>query len=193
MEDIGGTCGLGPTWGRQQPFGGTPVLGCPDPAQAEARTGTGKAFPLSLSACRKPWAGVGCVPGGPEGALSPFMWLWDILSCEMGGTTPSLTPSHTTGFALQGTPSPTLSPDPHGGGVTYGEGIGEVWGRWEGSCREEELSRFGGAPSGCPLPLPSLSCTAQTHFCLSMTWRPPTPSGCAHFALLSPLISTPSF
>lgn len=143
------------------------MLGCPDPAQAEARTGTGKAFPLSLSACRKPWAGVGCVPGGPEGALSPFMWLWDILSCEMGGTTPSLTPSHTTGFALQGTPSPALSPDPHGGGVTYGEGIGEVWGRWEGSCREEELSRFGGGPKRLP-PSPPLPFLHSSNTLLSL-------------------------
>ena len=108
-------------WRRWQPFWG---WGGDGPARARQRPragsicpglGTGKAFPLSLSAHGKPRAGVGCVPRGPGrpwgGALSPFPCLGDPLSCGLGA---QLSPAITHPFPtpLLGVLAQALTPQP---------------------------------------------------------------------------------
>lgn len=173
--------------GRWQPFAGVGGGGerCPSLPRGRQRPraggvcpgpGTGKAFPLSLSAHGKPRAGVGCVPGGPGrpwGCLEPFplpgvlpsYGLWTQLSPGITHPLPApllevlaqaLTPQPLPHSRHWGPPT---CPGPPGVCVTPGGGAAGLEGKYEaegeGSCWEEELShrRRAVAPPGSP-PLP---------------------------------------
>lgn len=173
--------------GRWQPFAGVGVGGerCPSLPRGRQRPraggvcpgpGTGKAFPLSLSAHGKPRAGVGCVPGGPGrpwGCLEPFplpgvlpsYGLWTQLSPGITHPLPApllevlaqaLTPQPLPHSRHWGPPT---CPGPPGVCVTPGGGAAGLEGKYEaegeGSCWEEEPShrRRAVAPPGSP-PLP---------------------------------------
>lgn len=97
-------------WGSWQPFVGPEGVGAPAwPGAGGAGSvcsgpGTGKAFPLSLSAHGKPRAGVGGVPVGPRramGALRLFRCLGDPRDGGMALPCHHLPLSHSRAWGLR--------------------------------------------------------------------------------------------
>lgn len=166
--------------------------------------GTGKAFPLSLSAHGKPRAGVGCVPGGPrwpmEVALRPFPCLRPP-QAPLSSFTPFPLPCFTQARAPPAAqPAPWPAWLPARGCVTPGTAGLEGRSRWRerSPARKRNFPTLGGprlSLSASPLPhtshVPQISwVSSPSYLCSQCFWGiplfPPTPPSTLTFGTRMP-------